>query len=106
VDEVTRIEIPQLLVLGDDVTGIGARFARAVAAIEAWEHSAAGAVAGSVTCDSQLALTADDWRSTLTRLAASIEDFGRSLNKTASDFWTADLHAEKRVHRSGGAAHR
>jgi hypothetical protein len=106
VDEGTRIEIPELLVLGQNVTDIGARFAAAVAEIGAWEHSAPGAVAGSVTCDTQLGVSAGNWRSTLTLLAASIQDFGRGLHQTASDFWTADLEAQKRVHRSGGAAPR
>ena len=105
-DEGTRIEIPELLVLGRNVTDVGARLAEAVAGIGAWEHSAAGAVAGSVTCDTQLGVSAADWRSTLTRLAGSIQEFGRDLQQTASDFRTADVEAEKRVHRSGGTAPR
>jgi hypothetical protein len=106
VDEVTRIDIPELLVLGDDVARIGARFGAAVAGIQSWEHTAAGAVAGAVTCDPQLGLSADDWRATLAQLATSIQVFGRSLNRAAADFWTADTEAEKRVHRSGGAGPR
>jgi hypothetical protein len=104
-DDVTRIEIPELLALGADVTGIGARFAEAVAGIDGWEQSARGAVAGSAGC-AQLGDSARDWRSTLTLLATSIQEFGRSLGTTAAEFRTADVEAGRRVHRSGGAVPR
>jgi hypothetical protein len=104
VDEVTSIEIPQLMALGDDVAEIGTRFRRAVAQIEGWRGAATGAVEGSFTCQVQLALTAGNWRSTLQLLAHSIEDHGRSLHQAAADYRTADEAAGNRIKQSGGAA--
>ena len=101
-DDVTRIEIPELMALGDHVTEIGARFGRAIDEIKTWRDVGAGAVDGSVTCRPQLELAADNWRSTLLLLANSIEDNGRSLHQAAADYWTADLGAEQRVRRAGG----
>ena len=68
-DDGTNIDIPQLTALGDDVAEVGTRLARAANDIEGWRNSAAGAVEGSATCDVQLALLADHWRSSLGMLA-------------------------------------
>jgi hypothetical protein len=104
VDEITSIEIPQLMALGDDVAEIGTRLARAASDIEGWRDSGAGAVEGSVTCEIQLGLLAGNWRSTLGLLARSIQDHGRSLHQAAADYRSADEAAARRIGQAGATA--
>jgi hypothetical protein len=103
VDDGTSIEIPQLMALGDDVAEIGGRLARAAADIEGWRGRASGAVGGSVTCEVQLGLMADHWRSSLGLLARSIQDYGRSLHQAAADYNNADMAAGRRIGQAGAA---
>jgi hypothetical protein len=106
VGEGTQIDIPELLGVGGHVSEIGVRFATALTTVDGWEHAAAGAVPGSYTGDTQIAVSAGHWRASLTRLAISIEDFGNDVTKSAADYWAADTAAGQRMHRSGGTAPR
>jgi len=100
VDDGTSIEIPKLMALGDDVAEIGARLVRAAGEIESWRGAATGAVEGSATCEVQLALMADHWRSSLGMLAAAIQDHGHGLHQAAADYRTADTRAGERIGRT------
>jgi hypothetical protein len=95
----TEIDIPELLGIGGHVSEIGARFGTALTAIDGWQYAAAGAVPGSDTGDAQLAVSAGQWRATLSRLALSIQDFGDDVTKSAADYWATDSAAAKRVQR-------
>lgn len=100
-DDGTSIDIPQLMALGDDVAGVGARLARTAADIESWRATAARAVEGSVACEVQFALMADHWRASLGLLAREIHDHGQSLHQAAADYNSADLAAGKRIGQAG-----
>jgi hypothetical protein len=101
VSDETSIEIPELAGLGRDVTALGERFGHAVAGIDGWAHSARGLVDGSVLCESQIDQSAEQWRATLTLLADSIENFGRSLSQAAADYRSTDAAAARRVRAAG-----
>ena len=96
--DLTSIEIPEVAGLGRDVTAIGQRFGASVAEIDGWARSARGLIAGSVLCEFEVDQCAEQWRDTLTLLAASIENFGRGLTRSAADYRAADIAA---AHRSG-----
>ncbi|MFI6074611.1 hypothetical protein ACIA5C_23930 [Actinoplanes sp. NPDC051343] len=105
-DDGTSIDIPQLMALGDDVAGIGARLVRAAGDIDGWRGSATGAVGGSVTCEVALGMVADHWHSSLGMLARAIQEHGRSLHRAAADYDSADLAAGRRIGRAGAAVAR
>ena len=96
-DEVTSIEIPQLMALGDDVAEIGGRLVRVAAGIEGWRDTGSRAVEGSIACEVQLGLLADHWRSSLGMLARAIQDHGRGLHQAAADYRSTDTMAGERI---------
>jgi len=101
VDEVTSIDVPELMRIGDAATEVGARLAGAAGQIEDWAFAARDAVPGASACLPAMSNAATAWQSTLAALAGQIEEFGRGLHRTADDYQRADAAAARRVRASG-----
>jgi len=101
VDEVTSIDVPELIRIGDASAEVGTRLAETARSIEGWAFAAREAVPGASMCFPAMSNAATSWQTTLATLAGQIEEFGRGLHQAAADYRSADLAAEQRVRASG-----
>jgi hypothetical protein len=101
VDEATSIDAPELIRIGDAATEVGSRLAGEARQIQGWAFAARDAVPGASTCFPAMSNAATAWQTTLATLAGEIEDFGRSLHRTAADYQRADADAARRARASG-----
>ena len=101
VDEVTRVDVPELIQIGDAAAEVGTRLARAAGEIQGWAFAAREAVPGASMCFPAMSNAAVGWQATLASLAGQIEEFGRDLHQAADDYRRADVDAGQRVRASG-----
>jgi hypothetical protein len=101
VDEVTRIDVPELIRIGDAATEVGTSLAEAAGEIEGWAFAAREAAPGASMCFPAMSNAATGWQATLASLAGQIQDFGRGLHRSADDYRRADAGAAQRVRASG-----
>lgn len=100
-DEVTSIDVPDLIRIGDAAAEVGSRLAGEAEQIRGWAFAARDAVPGASTSSSAMSNAATAWQTTLAALAGQIEEFGRGLHQAADDYRRADVEAARRVRASG-----
>ena len=100
-DEVTSIDVPELIRIGDAAVEVGFRLAGEAEQVRNWAFAARDAVPGTSTCFPAMSNAATTWQTTLAALAGQIQDFGRGLHQAADDYERADVEAARRVRASG-----
>ena len=100
-DEVTSIDVPELIQIGDAAAEVGTGLARVTGEIPGWAFAARDAVPGASMCFPAMSNAANAWQTTLTTLADQIQEFGRGLHQAAADYRRADVAAAQRVQASG-----
>ncbi|MGX6601179.1 hypothetical protein ACWKSP_03435 [Micromonosporaceae bacterium Da 78-11] len=103
-DQVTQIDVPELIRIGDAVRDVSVRLDRTTDEMRGWEYAAPHAVEGAIMCGTGLAHAVRGWEATLGSLAREVRAFGDGLRQSASDYREADAFAAERLRASGHPA--
>lgn len=104
-DEETRIDVPQVLLIAQNAADVGTRIEQQAKDLRGWGAETASAVVGAQVC-AALPDIATAYSHLLTSMGLQVETYGTEMHRAASDYWSADIEAQRSIGSAGQPAAR